>query len=143
VAEPRFRCRDCGFELFLPIVKLRCSVLGLYDDGRYPGRSLLAYEEHAEDFASLEPDQLLSFSRDMQLAASAISAVVRADRMNYAILGNAAPHLHAHLIPRKRDGDPVPDRSPWNHPDAVYPLPQADKLRLIATIRDEVENRLD
>ncbi len=40
------------------------------------------------------------FLRDMALMGDALLEVTHAARINYEILGNSAPALHAHIIPR-------------------------------------------
>jgi diadenosine tetraphosphate (Ap4A) HIT family hydrolase len=42
----------------------------------------------------------LTFLRDMSLIGDAILEVTGATRINYEILGNGEPALHAHIIPR-------------------------------------------
>src|SRR5690606_22953314 len=42
-----WRCAACGFELARPIARLRASTVALYDDARFPGRCVLALDEHA------------------------------------------------------------------------------------------------
>jgi len=133
------RCAACEFELYHPIVDLSVSSLGLYDDRRFPGRCILACHEHCEHFEDLEPASTTAFVSDMQRAARAIRDVTGADRVNLAILGNAAPHLHAHLVPRLRDTDPVPTRSPWSHPDPVSALEPRHRSELIEAIRKVFE----
>lgn len=117
-----FSCPACGFQLYRPIAAFGSSILGLYDDARFPGRSLLAFKEHYEDIATMPAHMAHAFLDDMRVAGLAIQTATGADRINYAILGNAEPHVHAHLIPRKRAGDPVPNKAPWAHPDPVRPL---------------------
>lgn len=129
-----FECRSCAFRLFIPIARVGSSVLALYDDDRFPGRCLLAFEDHVEHFEDLEQDRARSFTEDIQRAARAIRTAVGADRINIAILGNAEPHLHAHLIPRKRLGDPVPTRSPWNHPAEKQRLSDVERASVVSAI---------
>jgi diadenosine tetraphosphate (Ap4A) HIT family hydrolase len=43
-------------------------------------------------------------------------------------------HVHAHLIPRIEGGDPVPDQSPWQHPDPPSPMPANARAALIHAI---------
>jgi diadenosine tetraphosphate (Ap4A) HIT family hydrolase len=117
-----FECKMCSFKLWLPIIRLKTSTLGLYDDARYPGRCILVFHNHIEDFAELDNESALSFIKDAQKAAMAIRKTTMAERINYAILGNAEPHLHMHLIPRKKQDDPIPNRSPWNHPAPLSKL---------------------
>jgi diadenosine tetraphosphate (Ap4A) HIT family hydrolase len=133
-----FAC-TCGFELWLPIARLEVTHLGFYDDARFPGRCLLVLDRHHEDFARLQPDLMVRFVRDAQTAGAAIQRAVGADRINYAILGNAEPHLHFHLIPRIFRNEPRPKQSPWDHPDPVSRLPIERRAEVIRRIVDELQ----
>lgn len=53
-------CKVCGFELWLPTHQYPNSTLGLYNDARFPGRSILKLNEHYTEFESL-PQKLLFF----------------------------------------------------------------------------------
>jgi diadenosine tetraphosphate (Ap4A) HIT family hydrolase len=125
-----YACPTCRFELWLPLAKLEVSTLGLYDDARFPGRSLLALHEHYEDLAEVGRALLSRFILDVKRAGAAIKGATGADRMNYAVLGNVVPHVHFHLIPRTLANDPVPRRPPWEHPAPVSPLPPHEVTRL-------------
>ena len=47
------------------------------------------------------------FMRDLLLLGDAVLAATGAERVNYLILCNIAPELHAHVIPRYVNEDPV------------------------------------
>lgn len=128
------KCQDCGFELWIPIADLRCSSIGLYDDARFPGRCLVMFHEHVEAQEELEGSILESWMLDLKTASSVIKKVTGAPRINLAILGNAEPHLHAHLIPRMPGGDPIPTRSPWDHPLPVTPLHPTEVTHLVTEL---------
>jgi len=134
VADVTYECSECGFRLFLPIARLSMSTLGLYDDARFPGRCLLVFHDHVEDLTELSTAAATGFLWDMRVAAAVIRQVTAADHINYAILGNAEPHLHAHLIPRNRKADPVPRQSPWSHPEPSRPLPETERDSIIHRI---------
>ena len=53
-----------------------------------------------DDLDELRRDQFLS---DMAVAGAAVKAITGAYRMNYSVLGNTDPALHAHLQPRFAD----------------------------------------
>jgi diadenosine tetraphosphate (Ap4A) HIT family hydrolase len=78
---------------------------------------------------------LMAFMQDVQLVGKAIMQVTGAPRINYAILGNAVPHIHAHVFPRQFDRDPVPNSAPWSHPKKVYPLKEASKKQIIVDLQ--------
>lgn len=116
-----YSCPACSFALWLPICDLKVSVLGLYNDSRYPGRCILVLKQHETDLTVLSSDLAFSFLSDAQMAARTIKNVTGSPRLNFAILGNQEPHLHFHLIPRGGIGDVNPRRTPWESP-----LPKAD-----------------
>lgn len=129
-----YRCAECGFELFRPIARLAVSTLGLYEDGRFPGRCLLVLNSHAEHFEDLPESLAQQLSTDARKAARAIRLATRARRVNLAILGNVEPHLHVHLIPRGGANDPAPGRSPWSVDQgekALDPEASRELVRLI------------
>lgn len=129
-------CDVCGFDLWLPVAELQISVLGLYDDARFPGRCILAYRHHLEDLSELSDADALVFLADLRRASRAILAVVNADRVNYAFLGNSISHLHAHLIPRRYAHDPIPTKAPWAHPETSTQLPVSERHRIMEGIKD-------
>ena len=131
-----YRWQVCQFELWLPIAQLDVSALGLYDDARFPGRCLLVLDEHFEDLREVPPDLASAFMYDTQRAASAIANVVVPDRLNYAILGNVAPHIHMHIIPRTRRSDPNFGRPPWERSDKPVPLNIQEKNSLILALTE-------
>lgn len=133
-------CVSCQFELWHPIISFGVSTLGAYNDARFPGRSLLVLNEHHTDFSDLDEVLLGKFASDAQRAARAIRDATGAPRVNYAILGNAEPHLHWHLIPRIPSAEPLPERSPWDDPRSKQALPTAEFQRLYAAIGTHARN---
>jgi diadenosine tetraphosphate (Ap4A) HIT family hydrolase len=141
-SQASYTCSTCGFELWLPVLTLDVSTLGLYNDARFPGRSILALHEHYEDLSDVEPDLLSQFMADVSSAGRAIKSATEADRMNYAVLGNIEPHVHFHLIPRVLAKDPVPQRPPWEHPAPVSPLSQDEVDRISDAIARHLRARI-
>ena len=126
---PLYECKECGFSLWNPIARLTVSTLGLYDDGRFPGRCLLVLNEHFSQWEVLDRGLMQPFIEDAQRAARAISRASGSPRVNFAILGNTEPHVHCHLIPRRSEGEPNPKKSPWNDPRPVKKLlPDARRI---------------
>lgn len=123
-------CTFCGFGLYHPIdAKFEVASAGLYDDARFPGRAILMLKWHQEDLETLEPDTLGQFWRDAARLGRAVKQATGAAKINYAVLGNAEPHLHVHIVPRFPDEEQFPTRSPWNDP---RPLETLDPVRLKA-----------
>ena len=134
----QFCCPVCSFDLWLPLAKLEVSVLGLYDDARFPGRCILVLDGHAEDFSILDPQLACRFFRDCQVSAKAIKAAVNVKRVNVAILGNEVAHVHFHLIPRRPSDEPIPNRPPWEHPQPKSPLSEIRRLEISSRIKEEL-----
>jgi len=124
-------CEACGFKLWNPIIELDHTFVSLYDDGRFPGRCLVSLQLHMEDFDEMGSPGRALFMDEVARVGAAIKKVTGAPRINYAILGNAVPHIHAHVFPRQFERDPVPNSAPWSHPKKVYPLKPASKKKII------------
>lgn len=135
-------CHECGFRLWIPVAESCHSTLGIYNDARFPGRSIIRLKEHFEDLSDVPLETLTGFMRDIQVAQKAIRAAVRAARVNVAILGNRESHVHAHLIPRFPETEDFPDCSPWNdqrkktplRPERVHAL--VDQINAQITVAD-------
>lgn len=132
-------CKECGFALFLPIATedLTVSRLGLYAEGRFPGRCILAFQTHRESLEELQAHELNTFWRDAVRVGAALKVAVGASRINYAVLGNIHPHhLHIHLIPRIPNLEPLPTRPPWNDPRGLVELDETGSLRIRQAIKN-------
>lgn len=124
--------RDAKF-----IVELPHSFVFVYNDQYFPYRTVVVYREHKEDLLALEAEQAHGLFCDLLVVAAAVARVVPDRRMNYAMLGNRARHLHWHIIPR----DPTQadaDRAPWPHP--VSYLNDAEYNRTAEEIRASIQS---
>jgi diadenosine tetraphosphate (Ap4A) HIT family hydrolase len=62
---------------------------------------------HVVEPTELGPDEASAFWRELLEIGRAIETTFRPIKMNYTLLGNEVPHLHAHIVPRYAD-DPRP-----------------------------------
>lgn len=67
------------------------------------GYSLLLPDPVVPHLNSLDATTRVAFLDDMARLGDAVLAVTAASRINYEILGNLEPALHAHVIPRRAD----------------------------------------
>jgi diadenosine tetraphosphate (Ap4A) HIT family hydrolase len=138
------QCASCGFDLWLPISGLSSSVVGLYSDDRFHGRCLVSFVEHFDSLEEMPADTVREFMTDVRLAANAVKRATNCERVNIAILGNAASHVHAHLIPRHPDREAYPDRAPWEDPRPRKKLVPSDEVwwrsRILEAL-DEIRRR--
>src|SRR5947208_6430660 len=61
---------------------------------------VLWHGRHVVEPTELGPDEAAVFSRELLEIGRAIEAAFQPVKMNYNLLGNDVPHLHAHVVPR-------------------------------------------
>lgn len=109
-----------------------------------PGYCLLIHDGTADQLTDLPRPARLAFLEDMLLLGEAVEQACRTadltfSRLNYEILGNTWPHLHAHIHPRYswepanlRTG-PVHLYGPTRESPEHHLGPQHDSLRAAIT----------
>lgn len=107
-----------------------------------PGYCLLVADPVVADLHLLQREPRLQFLEDMALLGEALMRVTGAARINYEILGNSAPALHAHVIPR-HDSEPAALREApvWRYDDdarAAVPFDAAEHGPLMQRIAREL-----
>jgi diadenosine tetraphosphate (Ap4A) HIT family hydrolase len=86
------------------------------------GYCLLLPDPVVPDLNALTGDARRQFLDDMARLGDAVLAVTGAERINYEILGNVEPALHAHVIPRHASEDPALRLKPvWLHDWTIAP----------------------
>ena len=88
----------------LVMARMRSGFAVIGDTQFLPGYSILLCSNPAvKHLTDLEVDARTAFLLDMTLLGAAVQLACGSDglrRMNYEILGNTMPELHAHVIPR-------------------------------------------
>ena len=105
---PSFRCADRFDEAY----RTRCAATG----------------------TGLTPRSAALFLTDLLQAGEALERAYAADKINYQILGNLVPHLHAHIQPRFY-GDAYPGQPVSGAPEQPVFLTANEYLERIAAIR--------
>jgi diadenosine tetraphosphate (Ap4A) HIT family hydrolase len=109
-----------------------------------PGYCLLLRDPVVPDLNVLKPEERAQFFHDLGILGDAILAVTGAARINYEILGNKEPALHAHAFPRYADEPEMYRTKPiWLYDWETAPdyLPQ-DHDPLKQRIAEELKQRL-
>src|SRR2546428_1949281 len=87
-----------------------------------PGYVCLVARRHVREPFELPDADRRAFWDAVDLAASALSARLHPDKLNYEIHGNTIPHLHLHLFPRRRgdrfEGKPIDGRDTVSRTEA-------------------------
>jgi len=87
------------------VAELSESIAILADDQFYPGYCILMLREHHEQLAQLPAPRQARLWSDVAAIATALTATCAPPRLNYECLGNLAPHIHWHVVPRYADDD--------------------------------------
>ncbi|MEM0965991.1 MAG: HIT domain-containing protein [Verrucomicrobiota bacterium] len=101
------------------ICRLRSGWVVIGDVQPLRGYCLLLSDPVVPTVNDLPMEKRIEFLKEMTIVGEAIQKVVGAKRMNYEILGNAEPELHAHIFPRFEDEPEELKRMPpffydWN-----------------------------
>ena len=87
----------------------------------------------------LELHERSAFFADMMDAAEALDRVFKPAKMNYLLLGNRVPHLHALIQPRyygdSAPGRPIGPGDPWV---TLSPPETEERVRLIRAALNEI-----
>lgn len=107
------------------ICRMKSGYLVMCDKQTPRGWCILIAVPIVHDLDDLDDAARADFLADMARAGAAIKRVTGAYRMNYSILGNTDPALHAHLQPRFADEPDDLRRQPlwaiWNKlPDVAF-----------------------
>jgi len=109
-------------ELTRVIKKMKSGWAVLGDPQITRGYCLLLPDPVVPHLNALIDEEREQFLRDMTLLGDVVLAVTGADRINYEILGNVEPALHAHVIPRYASEDPELRKKPvWLHDWSAAP----------------------
>ena len=92
---------------------------------------------HVVEPTELSDAEAAAYGREVLQVARALQLVLRPVKLNYDVLGNAAPHLHTHIVPRYAD-DPRPGW-PFPFPDPDPPaMPEERLLRDAEALRKAI-----
>ncbi|MEU3607979.1 methyltransferase domain-containing protein [Streptomyces sp. NPDC035033] len=88
----------------------------LWRPGHVRGYCVLIHRgpPHVTEPTDLPEADAAAYWRDTLALGRALTAFYEPLKLNYSTLGNAVPHLHSHVLPRYREGDPAPGGPmPW------------------------------
>ncbi len=110
------------------------------------GYCILRADPVVESINSLTLKKRTQFLCDMTLVGDAIVETTGAYRINYALMGNSDPMLHAHIVPRYNDEvEELRKGLPWSYPntdaESTQFNPQRDQ-QLIFHLRQNIQKRI-
>lgn len=84
------------------------------------GYCILLADPLVSSLNDLDEKSRRDFLGDMALIGDALMKVTGAYRINYGIMGNSDPFLHAHIVPRyKNEPQEMQHNHPWAYPAEV------------------------
>lgn len=123
------------------VARLSISSLYLAKNQTYRGQCVLIFDpRHAARPDELTREEWAALSADLHRATRAVLRAVRPDHVNLASLGNVAPHLHWHVIPRYL-GDPRWGAPIWTTEGTDMPdtrLAEPERRALLESLRESL-----
>lgn len=115
-----------------PITELPLCQLRLMDDTRYPWLLLIPRRPGVSEVFDLDEADQQQLWREASRIGCAFKAMLGADKLNVASLGNVVPQLHVHLVLRREDDEA------WPGPVWGQGEPRRHDLDSLAAMRDRV-----
>jgi diadenosine tetraphosphate (Ap4A) HIT family hydrolase len=145
ISQQRIEAARTGLDPAL-ICQISCGWVFLCGMQYLRGYCILQADPEVESINSLEPAQQAEFLCAMVMVGDAIMEVTGAYRINYAIMGNSEPVLHAHIVPRYlSEPDDMRIIGPWSYPnmsdDSTRFNPTRD-AQLILDLRTSIHQRV-
>ena len=111
-----------------------------------PGYCILLPDPVVKSLNDLDRQGRADYLCDMALVGDALMEVTGAYRINYGIMGNSDPALHAHIVPRYlSEPDDLRKGLPWSYAPEVLETKTFDPERdrgLMQKIADAIQKRL-
>lgn len=139
----RQRCWICEYfsdvhrkEQPLWIADLQVSTALLEMNQICRGYTILIYNKgHKTELFQLSKKEQIAYMEDLVKVAKAINDAFHPVKMNYELLGNTVPHLHWHIIPRKKS-DPIELHWPiWGKDYHKVSLSDNEYRKIVSRIR--------
>jgi diadenosine tetraphosphate (Ap4A) HIT family hydrolase len=126
-------CPLCGGKFGTPFHAGRAGDAHLERNAVARGHTFVVFRDrHVADFTALTEAEVAAYWQDIHRVTRMIERAFAPCHMNFLLLGNIAPHLHVHLVPRYLD-DPAPERPlPWEQ----KPVEPAEFERQLALLTE-------
>ncbi|HSW61287.1 MAG TPA: hypothetical protein VLJ60_10835 [bacterium] len=126
------------------ICKMKSGWAVMGDVQFLPGYCLLLPDPVVPSLNHLDSGKRIQFLADMTLIGDALLEVTKACRINYEILGNSEPELHAHIFPRfESEPDEKRQMPVWFYDWKNAPqFSEKEHGELLQKIRDAIQKHL-
>lgn len=119
------------------VVELEQTLVSLNRDQFFPGYCFVYSKMHVTELFHLEEAVRNGVMAEVCAVAKALYHAFRPDKINYELLGNMAPHMHWHIVPRS-SADPLWPRPHWSEPHRELLLSGAGYAERVELIRSHL-----
>jgi diadenosine tetraphosphate (Ap4A) HIT family hydrolase len=119
------------------IIELDQTLVSLNRDQFFPGYCFVYTKEHVTELFHLDVEVRNTVMAEVCSVAEALYNAFSPDKINYELLGNMAPHMHWHLVPR-RASDPLWPRPHWSEPHQELFLTPNEYRQRVELIRSHL-----
>ncbi|MBJ6726982.1 HIT family protein [Geomesophilobacter sediminis] len=120
------------------IAELKQTYVSLNRDQFFPGYCFVYTKEHVTELFHLDEATRNAVMAEVNAVAKALHGAFHPDKINYELLGNMAPHMHWHVLPR-HSSDPLWPRPHWSEPHQELVLSAEETTQRVALIRSHLE----
>jgi diadenosine tetraphosphate (Ap4A) HIT family hydrolase len=111
------------------VVELAYTRVSLNRDQFFTGYCFVYAKEHVTELFHLDEATRNAVMAEVSAVAQALYNLFAPDKINYELLGNMAPHMHWHIVPRFAS-DPLWPRPHWSEPhQELHLAPEAYRER--------------
>ena len=138
------RVRDCQQGRYPKLIARVSTGWVVMGDVQFlPGYCLLLPDPVVPDLNAMSLDARQAFLLEMSQVGDAVLAATGAIRINYEMLGNVEPALHAHIFPRRSDEPEELRLKPvWLYDwEAARPFSLEQDAAMMQRIKQELEER--
>lgn len=119
------------------IIELEQTLVSLNRDQFFPGYCFVYTKEHVTELFHLDVEVRNAVMAEVCAVAKALYNAFSPDKINYELLGNMAPHMHWHLLPRFST-DPFWPRPHWSAPHQEVILTSEKYRQRVELIRSHL-----
>ncbi|MBL0922779.1 MAG: HD domain-containing protein [Phycisphaerales bacterium] len=127
------------------VARMPSGWLVLAPSQRLRGYCILLADPVVSSLNDLSGGARAQFLADMARAGDAVAAAVKPVRLNYEMLGNLDPTLHAHVVPRQKDEpESLRTKAIWLYPPEEWDAPKhAFNAKAHGPLREAIARALD
>lgn len=135
------KCELCQSQGDVIVCSARWRIV-LIDDPHYPGFCRVIWNAHIKEMSDLSTDERTELMDVVWQVELVIREIMQPHKMNVASLGNIAPHLHWHVIPRFTDDIHFPNPI-WGQVERSVNDHLQQRHALVPALKEKIKLKLE